>query len=282
MNREPINYEVPWLAIDVLAGFVLALTVTGCGGPNISIRQPDVTISAPPGLMQPFETLKPAIYTDAKTAPIDDGSTGVSEGATAPKAPVATIAAPKTVSPISAPAPAKSAPVPLIPPHGPQETGRAPMPSAPSLPSAYRTEHGPAGEPLAGPFWWAVTPLAQWLGGQLKPRRGLCPSRIKSVEIFRLALGVIDRGKACEDAFGIMSGIEHEMALGIMGRDVAHLRPPLAQWNFGRAFGDDALRGASIGLLALDIGDLVHIEPRIKRTFVIRAGRSERDDMAAR
>lgn len=132
-RRSKINYGVPWPAILVLAGFGLALTLGGCG-PNITVAQPDVSINPPAALMQPTEPYKGAIYTDAKTVPIDDGSAGASGAATAPKAPAATAAAPNPVSPISAPA-LNGKPVAIMPPNPnagrPKETGRAPIPSSP-------------------------------------------------------------------------------------------------------------------------------------------------------
>lgn len=125
---------VPWPAIIILAGFAAALMVTGCNPVNIGVVQPDVSINPPAALMQPTQPYKGAIYTDAKTAPVDDGSAGASGAATAPKAPAAAIVAPNPVSPISAPA-LNGKPVAIMPPDPnagkPRETGRAPMPSAP-------------------------------------------------------------------------------------------------------------------------------------------------------
>ena len=136
MTRPTIDRgDVPWPAILVLAGFAAALMVSGCG-PNITVAQPDVTITPPAALMQPFEPMKPFAWTDAKTAPIDDGSASASAAATAPKAPGATVTAPKRVIPTTAPAPGTRAPVSLIPPANgkPKETGPAPMPTAPPSP----------------------------------------------------------------------------------------------------------------------------------------------------
>lgn len=129
---------LPALAAVVAASWLLF----GCaGGPKIDVPLPDVTINPPAALLQPPESLRPAFWTKADTAPSEDALPAVSEAATAPKAPAATAAAPKAVPPRPAPAltkpqpvSPKAAPVVLIPPApavSAPESGKAPMPSAP-------------------------------------------------------------------------------------------------------------------------------------------------------
>lgn len=131
---------LPAVALAVAVSWFLF----GCAsGPNITVAQPDVSIPVPAGLMQPPEPMQPAYWTNAKTAPTEDGRPAASKAATAPEAPGATGVAPTTVSPRPAPAPAASSTIPattmpkhLIPPApatstAGKETGLAPMPTAP-------------------------------------------------------------------------------------------------------------------------------------------------------